>query len=135
MAKGRSFSRVRTTALVRDYLSGERFHDENGTGEAIDPNRGDYLASIHRHLKRRIKELDPRYHRPRYHSFVQLIRHLMKLKLVEHTGETETSDVLVLQGDPDGGGASPGDLRLDPARGFQQRCYWCLTPDSQSDPA
>ena len=134
MAKGRSFSKVRTPALVRDYLSGEAFPSEEGTGEAIDPQRGDYLASIHRHLKRRIKELDPAYHWPRYHSFVQLIRHLMKLRLVEHTGETETSDVLVLQGDPPEG-ASPGDLRLDPARGFQQRYYWRLTPDSQSDPA
>lgn len=51
------------------------------------------------------------------------MRHLMKLQLMEHSGETETSDVLVLQGNPDGGGA-PGDLRLDPARGFQQR-YYC----------
>lgn len=96
---------------------------------------GDYIASIHRHLERRIRELDPRYHSPRYHSFVQLIRHLMKLQLVEHTGETETSDVVVQQGDPDGGGASPGDLRLDLARGFQQRYYWRLTPGSEGDPA
>ena len=140
MAKGRSFSRVRTPALVRDYLSGEAFPgapEEDGTPgpqEAIDPGRGDFIASIHRHVKRRIKELDPEYHWPRYHSFATLMRNLMKLQLVEHTGETETSDVLVLQGDPDGGGLSPGDLRLDPARGFQQRYYWRLTSDSQDDP-
>jgi len=62
------------------------------------------------------------------------MRHLMKLRLVEQTGETETSDILVIQGDPDAGTA-PGDLRLDPARGFQQRYYWRLTPDSQGHPA
>ena len=134
MAKGRSYSKVRTPALVRDYLSGEAFPGAEGEEETIQPGRGDYLASIHRHLKRRIKELDPRYHWPRYHSLVTLMRHLMKLKLVEHTGETETSDVLVLQGDPPDG-LSPGDLRLDPARGFQQRYYWRLTPGSEGDPA
>ena len=75
MAKGRSFSRVRTPALVRDYLSGEAFPgapEEDGTPgpqEAIDPGRGDFIASIHRHVKRRIKELDPEYHWPRYPSF------------------------------------------------------------------
>ena len=132
--RGRSFSVVRTPALVRAYLSGETFPTEEGGGEAIDPQRGDYIASIHRHLKRRIKELDPRYHSPRYHSFVTMMRHLMHLRLVEQTGETETSDVLVLQGDPPEG-MSPGDLRLDPDRGFQQRHYYRLIPGSQGDPA
>jgi hypothetical protein len=76
MAKGRSYSKVRTSVLVRDYLSGEAFPGAGeGVSEAIEPGRGDYLASIHRHLKRRIKELNPRYHWPRYHSFVTMIRH------------------------------------------------------------
>ncbi len=123
MVKGRSFSAIRTPVLIRDYLSGEAFPGAGEGGrEAIDPGRGDYLASIHQHVKRRIKELDPRYH-----SFVTMMRHLKKLHLVEPTGETETSDILVLQGDPDAGTA-PGDLRLDPARGFQERHYYCLAP-------
>ena len=134
MVKGRSFSKVRTPALVRAYLSGETFPTEEGGGEAIDPQRGDYIASIHRHLKRRIKQLDPMYHWPRSHSFVTMMRHLLHLALVERTGETETSDVLVLQGDPPEG-MSPGDLRLDPDRGFQQRHYYRLTAGSEGDPA
>ena len=137
MANGRSFSAIRTPRMVRDYLSGKPFptaEGEEGT-EAIEPGRGDYLASIHRHLKRRIKELNPHYHWPRYHSFVSLMRNLMKLKLVQQTGEAETSDILVLQGDPDEGGLSPGDLRLDPARGFQQRHYYRLAPGAEADPA
>ena len=137
MVRGRSFSRIRTPAMVRAYLSGEPFPGPEGEegGEAIEPGRGDYLASIHRHLKRRIKELNPRYHWPRYHSFVTLMHGLAKLKLVERTGETETSDILVLQGDPDEGGLSPGDARLDPARGFQQRHYYRLAPGAETDPA
>jgi hypothetical protein len=53
---------------------------------------------------------------------------------VEQTSETEPSDILVFQGDPDAGTA-PGDLRLDPARGFQEHHYYRLAPgagDKQS---
>ena len=126
--------------MVREYLKGEGFpgaEEDDGTPgaqEAIDPIRGDYLASIHRHLKRRIKELNPLYHWPRSHSFKSLMHNLMKLRLVERTGETETSDILVIQGDPPDG-LSPGDLRLDPDRGFQQRYYYRLAPGAESDPA
>jgi hypothetical protein len=144
MANGRSFSKVRTPTLVREYLSGEPFPGaEEGEREAVEPGRGDYLASIHRHLKRRMKELSAeiasereqpyRYHWPRYHSFATLMRNLMKLRLVERTSEVETSDILVLQGDPGEGGLSPGDLRLDPARGFQQRHYYRLAPGAEAD--
>ena len=148
MAGGRVFSRIRTPALVKAYLRGEAFPgapEEDGTPgaqEAIDPGRGDYLASIHRHLKRRIKELSAeiarekeepyRYQYPRYHSFVTMMRHLLHLRLVERTGEVETSDLLVLYGDPPEG-MSPDDLRLDPDRGFQQRHYYRLAPGAETD--
>lgn len=144
MARGRSYSKVHTPAMVRDYLSGESFPDRRperevwgkGPGQtpmvAVDQQRGDYIASIYRHVRWRILEIQPRYRWPRYHSMATLVRHLMTLKLVEKTGETETSDILVITGNPPEG-ASPDDLRLDPARGFQQRDYYRLTPGSQAD--
>ncbi len=126
MAKGRSYSRVRTPVLIRDYLSGEAFPGaEEGVSEAIQPARGDYLSSIHRRLKRRVKELDPRCPWPRYPSFVTMLGRLKKLGLVEPAGETEGSGILIIHGDPDAG-AAPGDLRLDPVRGV---------PGAGADPA
>jgi len=134
MAKGRSFSAIRTPALIKAYLGGEAFPGAGEEQEVIEPGRGDYMVSIHRRLKRRIKELNPSYHWPRYHSLVTLMRHLMKLRLVEQTGQTETSDILVLQDDPDAGTAQ-GDPRLDPARGFPQCHYYRLAPGAEADPA
>ena len=134
MVKGRSFSRIRTPILVRRYLSGEPFPDGHDGQDAIDPAQGDFIASIHRHLKARIRQDDEFYHWPRNHSFVALIRHLQKLAVVEPTGVTETSPLTVLYEDPPEG-ASHGDLRLDTDRGFQQRHYYRLTPGAEADPA
>lgn len=139
-ARGRAFSLVRVPQLVLAYLSGEPFPavrpapDVETPRASIDPQRGDDIASIHRHVKWRIEELDPGYHWPRYHSFTQFMRHLLKLELVEKTGERETSELTVQYGDPP---VQAGEvrLRLDPALGFQQRSYYRLTPGSTTDPA
>ena len=76
MAKGRSFSQIRTPILVRRYLSGEPFLDGHDGQDAIDPAQRDFIASIHRHVKARIRQDDEYYHWPCPHSFQKLIGNL-----------------------------------------------------------
>ena len=83
-------------------------------------------------MNARIRQDDEHYHWPRSHSLAKLIGNLRKLGLVEPTGVLDTSPLVVLQGDPLEG-ASPGDLRLDPHRGFRQRVYYRLTAGAEAD--
>ena len=76
MAKGRSFSQIRTPILVRSYLSGEAFPDGHEGQDAIDPAQGDFIASMHRHVKARIRQDDELYHWPHSYSFNKLIGNL-----------------------------------------------------------
>ena len=112
----------------------EPFPDGHVGRDAIDPAQGDFIGSIHRHVKARIRQDHEYYHWPRSHPFGKLIGNLHKLGLVERTGRRETSPLTVLYGNAPVG-LNPGDLRLGPDRGFRQRVYYRLTPGAKADPA
>ena len=127
--KGRRTSRVRTPALIRDYLAGEPgpagpWPGDTDAERVARPAQGDYYGRMHQRVKAYIREYAPRGNKavyPRRASFVSLVNVLLGLGLLERTGA---------QAEPQGRGAG----QLGTAGGFAQRTWVRLGPGSASDP-
>ena len=116
MPLGRGVSRIRTPALIRDYLTGQGPFAEDPAHELAERLvAGAHVAEIHQRVKQHIKQLSReerfKYQWPRRHSFGARINDLLTLGLLVKTGEAAPDNV-----EPQERGAG----RLGTARGFAQ---------------
>lgn len=127
---------VHSPVLIRDYLLGQGdFPNDTPEEQAVRPSEGDYISRMHRRIKAKIREVAPSYQWPRAHSFKSLVLILERLGLVERTGVREPSEEIIGLDKETGellDGPRAGELRLDPARGFQERAYFRLTPGAEN---